>query len=450
MKSTFKLNDHNRATNPRFEAHDPSMMWDPLTNYYYSYSTDTAITSKYQQGIPIRKSKDLVNFEFIGYALSEKAIEEGRDNGQYPPTNGFWAPYVYPVILEDGTPEYRMYYSATKAFGSSESRIWLATAKSPEGPFDNRGVVMDTWETDDTFPNAIDAHVIVTPKNQHYMIYGSYFGGIFLKELDPEIGLAINNDTRELGTLIAKKPENSHIDGPEGAAIEYVEGYYYLFLSYGWLGDDYDVRVGRSTRVEGPYLDYHGHSLVTESRGLKMIGSYKFSAKNPQAGKDDENWEFNGFRGPGHGVPFHDIPNNRYFFVHHVRDGANCFRYEHVEPTPQISYKMHYMMIRPMFFLNQWPIMSPEPYEGEPNTPILMTHNQLLDRLNKNPANSSYEWLMFSDENNDQIIGKKTPLPIVDPNMQWLSYDTYDYENGRNSTCYMGITPTGETIWVKS
>ena len=70
----FILNNHNRDENPLFESHDPSMMWDPISEMYYSYSTDTAITSIYQQGIPIRRSKDLVNFEFVGYALSEKAI----------------------------------------------------------------------------------------------------------------------------------------------------------------------------------------------------------------------------------------------------------------------------------------------------------------------------------------------------------------------------------------
>ena len=41
-----------------------------------------------------------------------------------------------------------MYYSATRAFGSSESRIWLAVSDRPEGPFENRGVVADTWGTE--------------------------------------------------------------------------------------------------------------------------------------------------------------------------------------------------------------------------------------------------------------------------------------------------------------
>ena len=154
----FHLNDTNVYRNPVVWSHDPSMMWDPATEKYYSYSTDVyrpkcGLTKKI--GIPVRSSKDLVHFIYEGTVLSQKAAEEGRDNGEFPPTENFWAPYVEYVH-----GEYRMYYSATKAFGSSESRIWLAVAKHPLGPFENRGIVADTWGTDDTLPNAIDAHII--------------------------------------------------------------------------------------------------------------------------------------------------------------------------------------------------------------------------------------------------------------------------------------------------
>ncbi|MBD5452698.1 MAG: arabinan endo-1,5-alpha-L-arabinosidase, partial [Lachnospiraceae bacterium] len=80
MKPGFKLNCHSREENPLFEAHDPSIMYDAVSGMYYSYATDAAITSAYRQGIPIRRSRDLVNFEFIGYALSEKSVQQGRDN----------------------------------------------------------------------------------------------------------------------------------------------------------------------------------------------------------------------------------------------------------------------------------------------------------------------------------------------------------------------------------
>ena len=273
----LQLFSWNREQQPSFEAHDPSLMRDPISGKYYSYATDTAITSAYKQGIHIRVSEDLINWQYVGIALSEASIKEGRDNGTFPPTGGFWAPYVEYVA-----GEYRMYYSATKAFGSSESRIWLAVAKNPEGPFVNRGIVVDTWFTDDTLPNAIDAHVIDDRNGQKYLVYGSFFGGIFIKELDSATGLSVLEPTY-LGKCIAKRSTTLREDGPEGAAVMYhpETDYFYLFQSYGWLGENYDIRVGRSKSVLGPYVDFKGKDLVGESMGMKLANSYCFTARNP-------------------------------------------------------------------------------------------------------------------------------------------------------------------------
>ena len=59
------LNLHNRTENPCFESHDPGMMYDPVSGYCYSYSTDGGITTPYCQGIQIRRSKDMVDFEYV-------------------------------------------------------------------------------------------------------------------------------------------------------------------------------------------------------------------------------------------------------------------------------------------------------------------------------------------------------------------------------------------------
>ncbi|MEJ6952241.1 arabinan endo-1,5-alpha-L-arabinosidase [Natronospora cellulosivora (SeqCode)] len=437
MKPGFQLNNHNRDLNPYFESHDPSMMWDPVSKTYYSYSTDTAIVSNYHQGIPIRKSKDLINFEFLGWALSDEAIAEGRDNGEgFDPTSGFWAPYTEYV---DG--EYRIYYSATKAFGSSESRIWLAVARDPEGPFENRGVVMDTWNTPDTDPNAIDAHVCDTPDGRKYFIYGSFFGGIFIKELDRKTGMPINPDEHYQGECIARKPVDSYIDGPEGAAIIYNSEtkYYYLFLSYGWLGDDYDIRVGRSKDIRGPYLDYKGESMLGNALGMKMAGSYHFKASHPYAGNDREAWEFAGFRGPGHGVPFYAPEKEEYFFVHHVRDGAQIFCKQEKDRQ---SFKMHYMLIRRMYFLDAWPIFSPEPYAGEDSTVTkLSSKKEMLD--------IDWEWILFKNDKNTmaESIVSKLPKNLI-PEKTYV-FTAYDYENCKECTALSGITGNGEVIWAK-
>lgn len=433
----FYLNCHDREENPLFESHDPSMMWDPISRLYYSYSTDTAISSKYQQGIPIRKSNDLVHFTFSGYALSEKAILEARNNAPYPPTRGFWAPYCH---YYNG--EYRLYYSATRAFGSWESRIWLAISDSPDGPFENRGVVMDTWFTNNRHPNAIDPHIIEDTTHRLWLVYGSFFGGIFIKELNPQSGLPLSGNTKELGTRLAKCPKHAHVEGPEGAAISYHDGYYYLFLSYGWLGEDYDIRVGRARQVTGPYKDFHGKSLDGASLGMKLAGSYQFDAAHPHA-KDnseshsDNHWTFGGFRAPGHGVPFYDPIRREDFFVHHIRDGAPSLRHLPRRKHEKLSYIMHYMAVRRMIFVDGWPVFSPEFFAGE----------NLIQKPRAIASLKNWEWVRFADRSNALVKSQHQSLP--DDLKNFVIFSGYDFENSCECICLSGYAANGDAIWGK-
>ena len=121
MENYFRLNEYKVKEYGNAGSHDPSMMWDPVTGKYYSYCTDvygSPLGLEDKIGIPVRSSKDLVHFKYEGTVLSDSAIAEARDNGDFPETANFWAPFTEYV-----KGEYRMYYSATKAFGSSESRI---------------------------------------------------------------------------------------------------------------------------------------------------------------------------------------------------------------------------------------------------------------------------------------------------------------------------------------
>lgn len=435
MSSLFQLNAYQVRKNAFAGSHDPSMLYDPVTQRYYSYCTDTfgpAIGVEDKIGIPVRSSADLVEFTYHGSVLSEEAIRTGRDNGDYPPTHNFWAPFVEYV-----NGEYRMYYSATRAFGSSESRIWLAVSKSPLGPFENRGVVADTWGTDDTYPNAIDPHII-WGNHRCYLVYGSFFGGIYMKELDPETGLCANGDPRHLGICISRKAKNPRLDGPEGAAICYASetGYYYLFQSYGWLGDGYDIRVGRSRSVTGPYVDRQGKNLVEDALGVKIAGSYQFSATSPRRGDTDENWQFGGFRGPGHGVPFFDPIRKAWFFVHHVRDGAMCNSYRE-QFDGRLSFRRHYIMIRPMFFVDNWPVLAPEPFGGEDLSPAL-------------PLAGDWELLFHTDDNNDLKYSQIQPLTVQDPLLiGGRIWKCQDFENGGYCLTVTGITSNGTAYWGK-
>lgn len=436
MIPPLRLNDYDVHHNAAAGSHDPSMMWDPVTKRYYSYSTDVhggMLGVEDYVGIPVRSSADLVHFAYHGSVLSEEAIRQGRNNGRHhAPTRNFWAPFVEYV-----RGEYRMYYSATKAFGSSESRIWLAVAKHPLGHFENRGVVADTWDTNDTLPNAIDPHII-WDHDRCWLVYGSFFGGIYIKELNPETGLPLDGDPRTLGSCISRKSPAPRLDGPEGAAVIYVPetGYYYLFQSYGWLGNTYDIRVGRSRSVTGPYVDRTGKDMVEKALGHKIAGSYRFEAKFPCAGGEDQDWEWGGLRGPGHGVPFHDPNRNQYFFIHHFRDGAmvNSTR----DPFEnRLSFRRHYMMVRPMFFIDGWPVLGPEPFAGE----------SLAEEL---PRAGIWEMVFHDDESNEQHCSVNMELREDSPYLtKGRLYRCWDMENQRTVLAVTGVDENGTAYWGK-
>jgi len=438
MDGSLKLNDYNILRNAAAGAHDPSMMYDPVSGKYYSYCTDVygpPLGIENRIGIPVRSSDDLVHFTYEGVVLSESAIEQGRDNGEYPKTINFWAPFAEYV-----KGEYRLYYSATRAFGSSESRIWLATADSPLGPFENRGVVADTWGTDDTLPNAIDPHIIWEGE-RCWLVYGSFFGGIYIKELDPESGLSLDGDSRSLGKCISRKAEKPRVDGREGAAVIFVPqtGYYYLFQSYGWLGENYDIRVGRSRSVTGPYTDRSGRDLVEEAMGEKLAGSWRFEASAPCMGNDAPDWAWGGFFGPGHGVPFHDPVREEYFFVHHVRDGSPSNRTVDARDG-RVSYRQHYMMIRPMYFIDGWPVFGPETFSGEP-----LNEQPPADQLS-----GCWELIFFDDKSNDQ---KHSQPYTLDETSEYIRRGivrrSFDFENGQFSLTVTGVDAAGTAYWGK-
>src|SRR4051794_9390560 len=132
-----------------YNVHDPSIFKDG--DWYYCYSTDVAYGTDVRAGIQIRKSKDLVEWQFVGWVFNGiPAIGANYIKAQGgTPNSGLWAP----EIIKNGT-EYRLYYSLASNL-SRVSCIGLATASSPTGPWTEKGLVVVST---DGYPgtNAID------------------------------------------------------------------------------------------------------------------------------------------------------------------------------------------------------------------------------------------------------------------------------------------------------
>ena len=145
--------------------------------------------------------------------------------------------------------------------------IWSQTLdpESPEYKWNEGGMVASSDGVEDS--NAIDPGIFLDPTTGRlWLTYGSYFGYIRLVELNPKTGTRLNpNDT----------PVNLAINC-EASDMMYRDGWYYLLATHGSCcrGADsgYNIRVGRSRRVTGPYLDGEGIDMI-QGGGKLLIGS---------------------------------------------------------------------------------------------------------------------------------------------------------------------------------
>lgn len=340
--------DYSKLTDTYWSVHfaDNYMDWgmhnvhDPVIrkfgNYFYSYSTDVGYGIDVRPGLQIRKSENLVEWTFVGWVFSglpPKGVEYIEGIGATP-NNSLWAPSV--VQVEN---QYRLYYSLASNIGL-KSCIGLATSSDPQFGWNDVGVVVGTNNVG-TQTNGIDPSVIVTPEGEHWMVYGSSWDGIYLVQLNPETGLSMKGGDR--GKRIAHRGfTGSKVNGNiEGAELIYnkEQKKYYIFIAYDWLATKYNIRVGRSDHIEGPYYDIFDQNLNEKKDNYPMIvAPYKF---NHHAG-----WQ-----GVSHCTVFED--QGQYYVAHQGRPG-NDFYY----------MDMH---VRQLFWTKDgWPVASPERYAALP------------------------------------------------------------------------------------
>ncbi|WP_062320537.1 arabinan endo-1,5-alpha-L-arabinosidase [Halolactibacillus sp. JCM 19043] len=251
-----------------YGAHDPAIIKEG--EMYYVFSTDTGGKDHVKAGIQIRQSPDLIHWTFVGRAFSDGVPREAYN---WTEANGLWAPEV---VKMNG--KFYLYYAASQ-FGKTQSFIGVAVSDSVTGPYEDLGLVYKSVRGTEG-PNAIDPNITFTPEGQVYMVFGSFFGGLYVNEIEPKTG---KFKTPGPGTLIAKR--HTSVDRAlEGPYIIYndVFDYYYLFVSYDSLFADYNIRIGRSKSITGPYTDYNGKELTDiegnqDEIGMKVLGSYKFS-----------------------------------------------------------------------------------------------------------------------------------------------------------------------------
>ncbi|MGB3799719.1 MAG: arabinan endo-1,5-alpha-L-arabinosidase [Lewinella sp.] len=322
-----------------YNVHDPSYLVDD--EFTWCYNTDVAFGHDIRPGIQIRRSINLVEWEFVGWAfpgLPARGENFIRRNGGTP-FAGLWAPYIMKV-----DNEYRLYYSLSSPTPRL-SVIGLATSDRPQGPFIEQDLVVTSLDDATRQTNAIDPSVVIAHDGSHWMYYGSAWDGIYKLELDPETGLA--KRTNDKGTRVAQRGStgnriNGNIEGPE--VIYHPEfDQYYLFIAYDWLETKYNVRVGRSDNATGPFFDFQGRDMNEEVDDLPMIiAPYRFAGHG-------------GWQGVSHPGVFE---KNDTFYIGH-------------QGRPDVNPYYMVMHLRQLFWTEDgWPLVSPERYAAEAERPV--------------------------------------------------------------------------------
>ncbi len=176
---------------------------------------------------------------------------------------------------------YLCIYGATGGglFGGHNGRIltmWNKTLdpKSPDFKWSTAVEVASSDGMEDC--DAIDPSLLLDPTTGRlWATYGTYFGNIRLIELDPTTG------ERAKGNV-----EKDVAIDCEASALIWRDGWYYLLGTHGTCCDGvnstYNIVVGRSRSVEGPYLDnvgrdmYHGGGRMVIAAGDRKAGAGHF------------------------------------------------------------------------------------------------------------------------------------------------------------------------------
>lgn len=318
-------------------VHDPSIFYDEVTDKYYAFGSHFAVAS----------SKDLITWkQEVNEYQPEKLygtkdfrsilVKSDEFNGREGGINSTWAPDV--IKYND---KYYMYYALTTAFGKGQSCIGRVSSDNILGPYSNEEVLIyshDLWWEE---PNAIDPELFYDKNGKLWMVYGSYFAGIYVIELynsGEKFGLPIE---KGFGKKICWDGYSSGVEGP---FIFYSEetDYFYLMVSEGNLASNYNMRIARSKNPDGPYLDQNGCDMITPNgKGNKLSGNYRF---------EDEAY--------GHVALGHNSvikKDGEYFCVYHERYGYDKYIYQ------DYSLKVRKLL----FNADGWPMLAPNDYLGE-------------------------------------------------------------------------------------
>src|SRR4030095_1123884 len=221
-----------KAHNPIIFADVPDMSMIRVGDTYYMSST----TMHMSPGIPIMKSKDLVNWQLVNYCYDTLAsIDElNLTNGKSNYGRGSWASSMR---YHKGT-----FYVTTFAQITGRTHVY-STKNIEKGP----------WKAISFSPSMHDHSLFFDDDGKVYMLYGNR--KLTLVELNTDLsGIregGVNQVVIENSTLPTESVGNSGLG--EGSQLFKVNGKYYLFNITWPRGGMRTVVIHRADKITGPY-----------------------------------------------------------------------------------------------------------------------------------------------------------------------------------------------------
>ena len=351
-------------------VHDPSVIRVRDTFYVFGSHLAAAKTTDFVKWKMVADGVNQAN------PLFDDAVSELAEVFEWTGELGLWAADV--IQLEDG--RFCMYYNLSR-LDSPRAAMGLAIADDVEGPYLAQGVFLRSGMWDEIsedgvnvydpriHPNVVDPDAFFDANGKLWMVYGSYSGGIFILRMNRKTGLPLR------GQGYGRHLMGGNHSRIEGGYVLYSPHtrYYYLFTSFGGLTADggYNIRVSRSMRPDGPYLDALGNDMADvrsdpslplfddasiEPFAHKLMGSHLWE----QWPVDPGTGAAYGYVSPGHNSAYYDEAAGRYLLIFHTRfPGRGEF---------------HQVRVHEMFMNDAgWPVVAPHRYaprilEGDDET----------------------------------------------------------------------------------
>ncbi len=375
----------------RVSVHDPSVVKLEEGGYYIIGSHLGAARSNDLMSWQNAANSNLgsTRTTFFRDIYKDLAVPEKWSNttAGYNLAGNMWAP---DIIYNPEMKKYCMYLSVNGQVWNSS--VVLCTSDKIDGPYTYQGTIVYSGFTnggtnnvrDTDVPrvlgqnpdigryltngswnaaygtNAIDPCTFYDENGNLLMVYGSWFGGIYMLELDEKTGLRDYNIKYETKANVSdaymgKKIAGGNYVSGEGPYIEYMKapgaekGYYYLFVSYGFFNSNggYNMRIFRSENPQGPYTDQNGGSAIFPrggdniggNTGERLMSNYQWACNDRP------------FKAQGHNSALMDA-DGKLYVVYHTKFDDNFGAHE---------VRVHQLIMNE----DGWITAAPYEYSGE-------------------------------------------------------------------------------------